>query len=163
MPVLGYPQQPAQLAHNEYLTRFHWMSEWIAEHNIKLSGVSTCFMASALLSGGCGLGFKSGWTAESQAWHCCSVSWRLTCLWSSCSKLWYTYNRTVMSSCESCLSPLPTSLGSKETHPPVYWNSPPLPDRTPQYHIHINGVFKCSKGGKAQLSFPMYYFPNHTL
>lgn len=56
---------------------------------------TTCLTASALLRGGFAPGFKSGWTAESQAWHCWRVSCRLTCFWSSCSKLWYTWDRTI--------------------------------------------------------------------
>jgi hypothetical protein len=69
------------------------LNEWLRITNFQ--EFTTCLTASVLLRGGCGLGLKSGWTAESQAWHCCRVSCRLTCFWSSCSKLRYTWSRKV--------------------------------------------------------------------
>lgn len=75
--------------------KYYIFTEWLEHNTTNFKETFTCFTASALLRGGCGLGFKSGWTPESHAWHCCSVSCRLTCFWSSCSRLLYTCDRKV--------------------------------------------------------------------
>lgn len=132
----------------------------ITQH--KLSGVYTCLTASALLRGGCGLGFKSGWTAESQAWHCCRVSCRLTCLWSSCSKVWYTWNKTIKLQLWelSFVSINMTGIKWHTSTSPLKWITPPgLPNTI---HISIEFAY-VPKYCKAQLPCPVYNFSTHTL
>lgn len=133
-----------------------------SQRNINLQeSQSTCLTASALLRGGCALGFKSGWTAESQAWHCCRVSCRLTCFWSSCSRLWYTWDRTIMLRSWELFYISKKITASK-------WNkstfngslSPPCP---PKPDTYLRSLRMFQNVAKRMGYAPVYNFSTHTL
>lgn len=132
----------------------------IHKNNTNFQEFTTCLTASALLRGGWGLGSKSGWTVESQAWHCCRVSCRLTCFWSSCSKLWYTWDNTTMLRLWELLS---TSIKIIE----IQWNMTStskwiFPPRLRNF-IHISKVVVClPKCCKMQWPPPVDNFWVHT-